>query len=644
MNSRGRSQESGSSSLQLMTVSKTGVDLFWVDSALSPTVPMTPAHSWKNVEVATYSGDGSQIAVAARDSDTPSIALYDTNMFQLIAKWETGGEVKKLHFSPNCNFLVALLKFPDQTAKNVYVWNISQARNGQTELVDTLLIKTSSSNWPPIRWSNGEKICCRRIGNAVIVSPGSDPIGNSEASQKIEAEHVQEFSVSPELANGSVNIAVFTRPPKSRDSGSKAQRKDGDAPKVTPSARIINSNNLQKIVNHKSFPRSEDCTFKWNSSGDALTAITSTDVDITGKSYYGNTFVHFMRADSSYSHGVADTETGTVHDIHWIPTTSDFCLLRGQMPSELLICEGSKGEPKTTLGKVRRNTIRWDPFGQFVAVGGFGNLPGDIIVWSHRTSSKVSEIRARCTVECDWAPDGRHLLAATTCPRLRMDNCVKIFRYTGKLLNKVDFDELTAVSWRPTTTGVFSRRDHSPTAGEEITAAAQLLKLSTSSGVYRPAGATSNAQTLRTEDKLMARPYSLPSRGTPGAVPGATAQMSGSKNKNKNKKNKAIESGFIHETAEDDQLPETSTFFMPPPASPLTMIEEPEPEEEEKVLTLEEHEKQVAYFTKKITEIKALKTKGGPLNKAQSDKIKKEKQFKKDLQYHQNAVNELNSK
>jgi uncharacterized protein with WD repeat len=39
----------------------------------------------------------------------------------------------------------------------------------------------------------------------------------------------------------------------------------------------------------------------------------------------------------------------------------------------------------------------------------------------------------RCpAVTAEWSPSGRHLLTATTAPRMRVDNVFKVFTYYGK--------------------------------------------------------------------------------------------------------------------------------------------------------------------------------------------------------------------
>merc|ERR1719261_1376138 len=134
------------------------------------------------------------------------------------------------------------------------------------------------------------------------------------------------------------------------------------------------------------------------------------------------------------------------------------------MPSEIALYEGVRGAKRYAFGKSRRNTIRWGSFGRFFAIGGFGNLAGDLDFWDKTTQKTICSFRAACTVDCAWGPDGRHFLTCTTAPRMRVDNQISIFKYDGLPLLKLPFDELYAAAWRPAKRGQFSDRPASPGA------------------------------------------------------------------------------------------------------------------------------------------------------------------------------------
>jgi translation initiation factor 2A len=64
-----------------------------------------------------------------------------------------------------------------------------------------------------------------------------------------------------------------------------------------------------------------------------------------------------------------------------------------------------------------------------------------------RDYTKVATVVASNASVCEWSPDGRNILVATTSPRLRVDNGVRIWHYDGVLLYNEDLTELYHVSW-----------------------------------------------------------------------------------------------------------------------------------------------------------------------------------------------------
>jgi translation initiation factor 2A len=127
-------------------------------------------------------------------------------------------------------------------------------------------------------------------------------------------------------------------------------------------------------------------------------------------------------------------------------------LAYGFMPAKATIFTASKCEPKYQLGAGPHNTVRWNPWGRFVCLAGFGNLPGDMKFFDRKTDGKyklVGATRAACAVTAEWSPDGRRLLTATTAPRLNVDNGFKIWRYNGDLLHHSEREKLYEAKWQP---------------------------------------------------------------------------------------------------------------------------------------------------------------------------------------------------
>lgn len=98
------------------------------------------------------------------------------------------------------------------------------------------------------------------------------------------------------------------------------------------------------------------------------------------------------------------------------------------------------------FGTQPRNFIAYNPQGRLLCLAGFGNLAGQVDIWDRKTLKKVATFEAPNTSHCEWSPDGRLLLCATLSPRLRVDNGVRIFYYTGTLLHNEAIEELYQVS------------------------------------------------------------------------------------------------------------------------------------------------------------------------------------------------------
>lgn len=99
------------------------------------------------------------------------------------------------------------------------------------------------------------------------------------------------------------------------------------------------------------------------------------------------------------------------------------------------------------LGTHPWNYIAFNPQGRLVALGGFGNLAGKIDIFDRRTLNKVTTIDAPNTSHCEWSGDGRTLLTATLSPRLRVDNGIRIWHCSGRLLHVHLIDELYQVCY-----------------------------------------------------------------------------------------------------------------------------------------------------------------------------------------------------
>ena len=57
--------------------------------------------------------------------------------------------------------------------------------------------------------------------------------------------------------------------------------------------------------------------------------------------------------------------------------------------------------------------------------------------WDVKRKSLISNPRAPDSTQYAWAPDGLHLMTATTSPRLRVGNGYKVWHYDGTCIYQV---------------------------------------------------------------------------------------------------------------------------------------------------------------------------------------------------------------
>ena len=160
---------------------------------------------------------------------------------------------------------------------------------------------------------------------------------------------------------------------------------------------------------------------------------------------------------------------------------------------------------KTTIFNIRaqatksfplgpRNTIIFSPQARFVLVAGFGNLAGQMDIYDlEKDFQKLCTIEASNASVCEWSPDGQHILTATTSPRLRVDNGVRIWHVGGRLMYNEDLQELYQVVWKPQALTHPPNADPLEPAPQPHPSALTLLGTvktpSKPAGAYRPPGA-----------------------------------------------------------------------------------------------------------------------------------------------------------
>lgn len=293
--------------------------------------------------------------------------------------------------------------------------------------------------WPSIQWSDDEAIAARSVTNTIHFF-GGDALEKPPVA-KLGIPGIIKFALSRGPAPYS--IAAFLSGPGK-----------GSAVKL---AMYDHPDQGGKQLCFRSTFRADAVKFLWNSKGTACLAHVSTNIDSTGENYYGESFVTYMSSDGSVEKKVDLPKRGPVHDVAWSPTGLEFVVVYGNMPSCATMFD-ERCEFLFDFGTGSRNTLSFSPHGRFLALAGFGNLPGAVEFWDKNKMALVGKAYLPCTTMFSWSGCSRYFLAATTFPRLRVDNVIRIVRFDGKKIHEHAYgtEPLHQATFRPALRGVYA--------------------------------------------------------------------------------------------------------------------------------------------------------------------------------------------
>lgn len=332
--------------------------------------------------------------------------------------------------------------------------------------------------------------------------------------------------------------------------------------------KVFNVPSFETPISQKTFFKGDKVQLKWNKRGSSLLVLAQTEVDRSGKSYYGETTLYLLSTNGAFDARVTLDKDGPIADVSWSPNSREFGVVYGYTPAKATIFS-DRAVAKHSFPLAPRNTIQFSPNARFVLIGGFGNFVGQIDIFDlEKDYRKVCTIESGSPSVCAWSPDSRYLMTATTSPRLRVDNGVKIWHVSGPIMYHENMDELYNIEWRPAASENVAGGDSlSPVPTPHASAATYLGTVKTPSkpaGAYRPPGARGLATPLhfKREDEGGAahvvsnnpqgagpNGFGRPRRGVPGAeladsspaartVPGAEAVGDEGGKKNKKKRSK----------------------------------------------------------------------------------------------------------
>lgn len=356
-------------------------------------------------------------------------------------------DVYDLIFSPSGNYLSTWERpaVNDENHQNVKVWYLNKLFESDSNTVETPVFEykhKSQASWS-LQFSNLDNYAIKTFNKElrIIKLDQNNHEFNFEKpfatlSQENDSQFFSTYLISPA---DHPTICTFT-PEKS---GKPAQLT------IWP----ILEGKITKKIATKNFFKADSCQLQWNPQGNAILCLAITDFDAQNKSYYGENTLYLLSFQ-----GVNGTlggssvrvplTNGPVHDFTWSPTSRQFGVIAGYMPATISFFD-LRGNVIHSLPKQSKNTMLFSPSGRYILIGGFGNLQGSVeILDRHNKFKSITQFDATNTSVCKWSPGGEFIMTATTSPRLRVDNGIKIWHVTGSLVFIKEFKELLKVDWR----------------------------------------------------------------------------------------------------------------------------------------------------------------------------------------------------
>ncbi|KAF2400134.1 eukaryotic translation initiation factor 2A [Trichodelitschia bisporula] len=434
-----------------------------------------------NIRCGCYSPCGRYFAWASPEQ----VTVIDASVGHIVTELPAAN-VFELGFSPLGTYIITWQR-PSKdeggnASKNLKVWRVVE--EGERAVVGQF-VQRSQTGWN-LQYTSDERYCARSVTNEVQFYESGDL---KTVWNKLHDEGLTDFAIAPGAANA---VAIFV-----------PERKGQPA-----AVKVYNVPTFGSPVSQKTFFKGDKVQFKWNDMGSSVIILAQTEVDKSNKNYYGETTLYLLSAKGGFDSRIALDKDGPIHDVTWSPNSVEFAVVYGFMPAKTTVFN-ARAQPTHSFPLAPRNTILFSPHGRFVLVAGFGNLAGHMDVYDlSKNYYKVCTIEAANSSVCEWSPDGTHILTATTSPRLRVDNGLRIYHVSGSLVYNADFNELYHVTWRPqsTTMHPLAANPLSPVPAPHPSALEYLGRVKAPTkpaGAYRPPGArgTSTPMHFKREDE-----------------------------------------------------------------------------------------------------------------------------------------------
>ena len=340
---------------------------------------------------------------------------------------------RALLFSPRNKFLLTWTK---ETA-SLSVWDLASVEKH----VSFPQPRFKEEDWPYLKWTDDEMFVARKEGEKIVFFNGRNLVEGPISELRLA--NLMSFDLAP-------------LPPKGRF---------GDVPrpqyffmtfcegtsKSSPARASLYSFPDMMSLASKSFFSSDSVSCAWNGSGEF--ALVKGSTEVVKDSYYGSSRLHLLCKSGDALTVVNKDISASIADAQWSPVAREFVVIEGRQAT---LYNAKDCSVIFEFGDRAWNTIRWSRHGRFIMLGGFGNMVGDFTIWDRTYLKQIGSGNAHSAKYFEWAPDGIHFITASIFPWRRVDNEIKIWKYSGELVKKIEFGELYHVLPRDQDTLLFT--------------------------------------------------------------------------------------------------------------------------------------------------------------------------------------------
>ena len=321
-------------SFRLVTRGRLGLQVTTVANAgasLSVEVPLDA-----NVIGAEHTGDGAVLALL----HTSSFAIVHPPQWsaRVNVALPTGSQLVNLHLSPRGSYAAVLIRAPhaeQATANNIYIYDTTTG--AQLHAFQQRMLGKESPSWPLLTWSSDESHWARVVSTEVQFGVAADL---TKVVSRIKEDRVRQCIWSP---SGAHRVALLSAEDRSHSLPARVR--------VFPFPPAGDQPTSQLTV-----MRADESNAYWAPvTASALLAVTHTELDPSGKSYYGESKLFQLQAGTNEG-GQVTTKEGPLHTYGWAPNGKHFAVIAGRMPARVS-CFNRRGQLTVRCSSLHRSLM-----------------------------------------------------------------------------------------------------------------------------------------------------------------------------------------------------------------------------------------------------------------------------------------------